>query len=113
MAERRPTTVIGGNSPGQRNPPAGTMQAFVQDGYGTSDILRLAQVTRPEIGPRDVLVAVRAAGLDRGTWHLMQGKPRLLRLAFGPADAQAADHRPRRRRHRRRDRLEGHGVLHR
>jgi NADPH:quinone reductase-like Zn-dependent oxidoreductase len=30
-----------------------------------------------------VLLAVRAAGLDRGTWHLMEGKPRLLRLAFG------------------------------
>ena len=30
-----------------------------------------------------MLLAVRAAGLDRGTWHLMEGKPRLLRLAFG------------------------------
>jgi NADPH:quinone reductase-like Zn-dependent oxidoreductase len=59
------------------------MDAFVQDGYGSSDVLRLAQVPRPEVGPREVLVAVRAAGLDRGTWHLMQGKPRLLRLVFG------------------------------
>ena len=65
------------------NPPVGTMHAFVQDGYGTSDILRLTQVARPEIGAHEVLLAVRAAGLDRGTWHLMQGKPRLLRLAFG------------------------------
>lgn len=67
----------------QGKPSAGSMQAFVQDGYGSSDILRLAQVPRPEIGPHEVLLAVRAAGLDRGTWHLMQGKPRLLRLGFG------------------------------
>ena len=59
------------------------MDAVVQDGYGSSDILRLTQVPRPEIGPHEVLLAVRAAGLDRGTWHLMEGKPRLLRLAFG------------------------------
>lgn len=59
------------------------MSAVVQDGYGTSDILRLAQLARPEVGPRELLVRVRAAGLDRGTWHLMQGKPRLLRLVFG------------------------------
>jgi NADPH:quinone reductase-like Zn-dependent oxidoreductase len=59
------------------------MHAVVQDGYGTSDILRLAQIARPGIGSREVLISVRAAGLDRGTWHLMQGKPRLLRLVFG------------------------------
>jgi len=27
---------------------------------------------------------VHAAGLDRGTWHLMTGRPYLLRLAAGP-----------------------------
>jgi NADPH:quinone reductase-like Zn-dependent oxidoreductase len=59
------------------------MSAVVQDGYGTSGILRLAQIARPKLGPRELLVRVRAAGLDRGTWHLMQGKPRLLRLVFG------------------------------
>ena len=26
---------------------------------------------------------MHAAGLDRGTWHLMTGKPYLVRLAFG------------------------------
>src|SRR6476646_8415541 len=68
---------------GQGQRPIGTMDAIVQDGYGTSDILRLAQVPRPRVGPHEVLLAVEAAGLDRGTWHLMAGKPRLLRLAFG------------------------------
>ena len=35
------------------------------------------------IGDHDVLVEVRAAGLDRGTEHLMTGKPYAMRLAFG------------------------------
>ena len=79
----QPATVIGGSASGQSHPVASTMQAVVQDGYGTSDVLRVAEIARPVIGPREVLVEVRAAGLDRGTWHLMQGKPRLLRLVFG------------------------------
>jgi hypothetical protein len=31
-----------------------------------------------------VLVQVRAAGLSRGTWHLMIGKPYLMRLMGFP-----------------------------
>src|SRR6476469_6836090 len=79
----QPVDLTGGTTPSQAARVASTMRAVVQDGYGTSDVLRVAQVARPAIGPREVLVEVRAAGLDRGTWHLMQGKPRLLRLVFG------------------------------
>jgi NADPH:quinone reductase-like Zn-dependent oxidoreductase len=61
----------------------GTMRAIVQDAYGEADVLRLDRITRPEVSDREVLVRVHAAGLDRGTWHLMTGKPYLLRLAFG------------------------------
>jgi len=61
-----------------------TMRAIVQDRYGSVDVLRLAQVTRPQIAEDEVLVEVRAAGLDRGTWHMMTGQPYLLRvLGFG------------------------------
>lgn len=60
-----------------------TMRAVVQDAYGTSDALHLAAVDTPEISKDEVLVRVHAAGLDRGTWHLMTGRPYLLRLAFG------------------------------
>ena len=80
MITKGQAAVIGGD---KDSPAEGTMRAVVQDGYGTADILRLAQVARPEIGDREVLVRVHAAGLDRGTWHLMTGKPYLLRLAFG------------------------------
>ena len=61
-----------------------TMRAIVQNTYGTVDVLRLARVTRPQIAADEVLVQVRAAGLDRGTWHMMAGQPYLLRvLGFG------------------------------
>ncbi len=79
----RSVTVTRGTRSAQEGQVKSSMHAVVQDGYGTSDILRLAQIARPEIGPREVLIKVHAAGLDRGTWHLMQGKPRLLRLVFG------------------------------
>jgi NADPH:quinone reductase-like Zn-dependent oxidoreductase len=61
-----------------------TMRAVVQDVYGdTADVLRLAEIARPEPGPGEVLVHVAAAGIDRGVWHLMAGKPYAARLAFG------------------------------
>jgi len=59
------------------------MQAIVQDGYGSPDVLRVAQVERPSPAAGEVLVRVRAAGVDRGTWHVMSGRPHAVRLAFG------------------------------
>ena len=60
-----------------------TMQAIVQDGYGSADVLRVARVARPQIGEHEVLLRVRAAGLDRGAWHLMTGRPYVMRLGTG------------------------------
>jgi NADPH:quinone reductase-like Zn-dependent oxidoreductase len=60
-----------------------TMQAIVQDMYGSADVLRLARIARPEIAHTDVLLRVHAAGLDLGAWHLMRGLPYLGRLVFG------------------------------
>jgi NADPH:quinone reductase-like Zn-dependent oxidoreductase len=62
----------------------GTMQAIVQDTYGSADVLRLAQITRPEIGDNEVLVRVHAASVHIGDWHVMTGLPYLLRVVgFG------------------------------
>lgn len=62
----------------------GVMRAIVQDAYGSTDVLRLAEIDRPVIAAGEVLVQVRAAGLDRGTWHLMAGQPYLMRImGFG------------------------------
>ena len=51
------------------------MRAVVQDRYGTSEVLRVDRIPRPVIADGEVLVQVSAAGLDRGTEHLMTGKP--------------------------------------
>jgi NADPH:quinone reductase-like Zn-dependent oxidoreductase len=59
------------------------MKAVVRDSYGTAEVLRVADVERPKPKPGEVLVEVEAAGLDRGAWHLMTGKPYLMRLVFG------------------------------
>jgi NADPH:quinone reductase-like Zn-dependent oxidoreductase len=65
-------------------PQVATMRAVVQDVYGdTADVLRSAEVARPEPGAGQVLVRVAAAGVDRGVWHLMAGKPYAARLVFG------------------------------
>jgi NADPH:quinone reductase-like Zn-dependent oxidoreductase len=61
-----------------------TMRAITQERYGNSGVLRLSDIARPMIsGDRQVLVRVHAAGLDRGTEHLMTGKPYAMRLGFG------------------------------
>lgn len=57
------------------------MQAVTQDRYGSADVLRVETVDRPDIGRQEVLVEVHAAGIDRGVWHLMTGRPYLVRLA--------------------------------
>ncbi len=65
-------------------PVEGLMQAIVQTGYGTDEVLQLEQVARPQIAANEVLVEVKAAGLDRGTWHMMAGRPYLMRvIGFG------------------------------
>jgi len=62
---------------------AATMKAVVQDRYGGSEVLRPARVARPVIADDQVLLRVSAAGLDRGTEHLMTGKPYVARLFVG------------------------------
>jgi NADPH:quinone reductase-like Zn-dependent oxidoreductase len=57
-----------------------TMQAIVQSAYGSADVLRVEEVDRPTIEADEVLIEVHAAGLDRGTWHLMAGQAYLIRL---------------------------------
>jgi NADPH:quinone reductase-like Zn-dependent oxidoreductase len=63
---------------------ATTMQAITQDQYGSADVLRLQEIDKPTIGDDDVLVRVHAAGVHIGDWHLMTGRPYLMRIiGFG------------------------------
>jgi NADPH:quinone reductase-like Zn-dependent oxidoreductase len=57
-----------------------TMRAVVQDTYGSAETLELRDVPRPAPADGEVLVRVRAAGLDRGVWHVMTGLPYMVRL---------------------------------
>jgi hypothetical protein len=49
------------------------VKAIAQDTYGSTDVLELRDIDKPEIANDEVLVRVRAAGVDRGVWHLMTG----------------------------------------
>ncbi|MCA8915518.1 MAG: NAD(P)-dependent alcohol dehydrogenase [Planctomycetes bacterium] len=60
------------------------MKAITQDRYGRADVLALREIERPHIADDEVLVRVRAAGVDRGVWHLTTGMPYLMRfVGFG------------------------------
>ena len=56
------------------------MRAIVQNVYGDSDVLGLRDIPKPVPGSGEVLIGVRAAGVDQGVWHLMTGRPYLVRL---------------------------------
>ncbi|MFD5826694.1 NAD(P)-dependent alcohol dehydrogenase [Lentzea sp. NPDC060358] len=57
------------------------MKALVQRRYGTAV---LGDLDVPVPGEGEVLLEVRSAGVDMGTWHLLSGKPYLVRvLGFG------------------------------
>lgn len=62
--------------------PPQAMPALVQQGYG-DDVFRAAVLPVPTPGPGEVLVQVHGAGIDRGTWHIMTGRPAMARLALG------------------------------
>jgi NADPH:quinone reductase-like Zn-dependent oxidoreductase len=58
------------------------MKAVIRQRYG--DPLELRDAPTPPVGPRGVLVEVRAAGVDQGVWHLATGLPYAVRAAgFG------------------------------
>lgn len=45
-----------------------TMRAMVQSEYGSAEVLVLRNIDKPKIGDHDVLVQVRAAGVNPGDW---------------------------------------------
>jgi NADPH:quinone reductase-like Zn-dependent oxidoreductase len=60
------------------------VRAIVRDRYGSLDVLQLKDIERPQPGPGEVAVRVRAAGVDPSIWHLTSGQPYLIRLmGFG------------------------------
>jgi NADPH:quinone reductase-like Zn-dependent oxidoreductase len=56
------------------------MLAIVQDRYGPPDVLVLRDVPRPPVRERHVLVRVRAASVHPDVWHVLRGRPYVLRV---------------------------------
>ncbi len=59
------------------------MQAIVQDKYGSAKALELREIERPAIGAREVLIRVRAAGVNPADWAVMSGLPYIARPVYG------------------------------
>jgi NADPH:quinone reductase-like Zn-dependent oxidoreductase len=56
------------------------MRAVVQDSYGSPDLLQVRDVSSPVMGDDHVLVRVRAASVHPDVWHVVTGRPYVLRL---------------------------------
>ena len=59
------------------------MKALVQDEYGSAEVMELREIDKPELGDHDVLVRVRAAGVNPADWAVMRGLPYVARPAYG------------------------------
>lgn len=78
--------------PGATSEGATLMQAIRYHCYGSSEVLTLERVARPEPGDDELLVKVHAAAVNPLDWHYMQGKPYIMRLSSGigrPTNPQA------------------------
>jgi NADPH:quinone reductase-like Zn-dependent oxidoreductase len=57
------------------------MKAIVQREYGPPlEVLRYEDVDVPQVGDGQVLVRVRAAGVNALDWHLVTGEPKIMRV---------------------------------
>ena len=57
------------------------MKAIVQDKYGPpEEVLELREIDKPVVGDGEVLVRVRASSVHADVWHVVTGRPYVLRL---------------------------------
>jgi NADPH:quinone reductase-like Zn-dependent oxidoreductase len=59
------------------------MKAAVQETYGSAEVLETRDVDKPAVEDRQVLVRVRAAGVNPGDWAIMSGLPYIARPVYG------------------------------
>jgi len=59
------------------------MQAMVHERYGAPDVVHLEDVPRPVPTDNEVLIRVRAAGVNWADWSISRGVPYMVRLGFG------------------------------
>jgi NADPH:quinone reductase-like Zn-dependent oxidoreductase len=56
---------------------------MVQDTYGSPETLELREIEKPSIGQKEVLICVRAAGVNIADWAIMRGLPYIARPVYG------------------------------
>ena len=56
------------------------VKAIVQSRYGGPDSLSFGEVDTPGVAPDGVLVRVRAASVHPDVWHVVYGRPYVLRV---------------------------------
>jgi len=56
------------------------VKAIVCHQYGSPDVLRLQDVDKPTVKDDDVLVRVHAASVHPDVWHVVPGRPYVLRI---------------------------------
>jgi len=59
------------------------MKAMVQERYGSAEVLEPRDIDKPEVGDSEVLVRVRAAGVNIADWAVMSGLPYIARPVYG------------------------------
>ncbi len=59
------------------------MKAITYERYGSPDELRLTDAPKPTPKDDEVLVKIRAVGLNAADWHLMRADPFLVRISEG------------------------------
>jgi len=60
-----------------------TMKAIVQNGYGSAELLELRDIEKPTIAANEVLLRVRAAGVNPADWAIVGGLPYIARPIYG------------------------------
>lgn len=59
------------------------MKKLTFEKYGSSEVLSIREVPKPELQPGRVLVRVHAASVNPLDWRLMRADPFLVRMSFG------------------------------
>ncbi|HTP69944.1 MAG TPA: NAD(P)-dependent alcohol dehydrogenase [Dongiaceae bacterium] len=59
------------------------MRAIVYREYGPPEVLKLEEMEKPKPADSEVLIRVRAAGVNPLDWHFMRGLPYLVRIIAG------------------------------